>query len=189
MNEREWVESIIERIETASKDFISKDLRVTDGRKLPYANEILSYKGTKPSEQHLIRYETDILVYEQINEEEWKPRIIIEAKKAKITTHDSITYSNKAQTHKQVHPYLRYGVLIGDRKHYPLPGRLFRHGQQFDFMQSWETLTADSNEWSTFIDILKLEYEASVALDEIIFNSRSSNRDWYTSLHKPLNLR
>lgn len=90
--------------------------------------------------------------------------------------------------HKQVHPYLRYGILIGDRRHHPLPGRLFRHDQQFDFMQSWKSLTADSHEWSTFIHILRSEYEASLALDEIIFNSRSSNRERFTSLHKPLNL-
>ncbi|GAI54911.1 unnamed protein product, partial [marine sediment metagenome] len=57
----------------------------------------------------------------------------IEGKINSVTTHGAITYSQKASTHKNVHPYLRYGILLGNRKHYPLPGRLFRHGAYFDF--------------------------------------------------------
>jgi len=133
-------------------------------------------------------YETDILIYEQLKEKIWKPRIIIEAKINSVTTHDAITYSQKAQAHKNVHPYLRYGILIGNRKHHPLPGRLFRHGSHFDFMQSWKTFEPDKREWSTLIDILKSEYEASLTLDEIIYNSRSKDREKYTCLHRPLKL-
>ncbi|GAB4286004.1 MAG: hypothetical protein Kow0081_4020 [Candidatus Dojkabacteria bacterium] len=67
----------------------------------------------------------------------------IEAKINSVTTHDAITYSQKAQTHKNVHSYLRYGILIGNRKDYALPGRLFRHGQHFDFMLSWKSFEGD----------------------------------------------
>ena len=88
-----------------------------------------------------------------------------------------------------VHPYLRYGILIGNRKDYPLPGRLFRHGQRFDFMLSWKTFKGEVSEWHTFIEILKSEYEASLILDEIIFNSRSRDRQKFTSLHRPLILK
>ncbi len=41
-----------------------------------------------------------------------------------ITTHDVITYSHKAATHRQVHPYLRYGILWVEENNI-LPGRLF----------------------------------------------------------------
>ena len=139
MNEREWVKSIIEEIEKSLKPFNSK-LRVTDGLRLPYASEVLSYNDNEPEHQNFIGYETDILIFEQIDETRWKPRIIVEAKINSVTTHDAITYSQKAQSHKNVHPYLRYGILIGNRKDYPLPGRLFRHGQHFDFMLSWKSL-------------------------------------------------
>ena len=97
----------------------------------------MDYYDSKPNSHNFISYETDILVGEHITDQIWKPRIIIEAKIGRITTHDAITYSRKALTHKNVHPYLRYGILIGNRSHHPLPGRLFRHGENFDFMQSW----------------------------------------------------
>ena len=79
--------------------------------------------------------ETDLLVFEKTDI--IKPRIIIESKINSVTTHDAITYIYKAQTHKNVTPYIRYGIMLGNRKHYPLPGRLFRHGTNFDFMISF----------------------------------------------------
>ena len=185
MNEREWVKTVIPKIEESLRLFNNK-LRVTDGLKLPYSSEILSYHKNEPKDKNFIRYETDILIYEQLDKERWKPRVIVETKINSITTHDVITYSQKAQTHKNVHPYLRYGILIGNRKHYPLPGRLFRHGEHFDFMLSWKEYNAEDAEWNSLIEILKSEFEASVTLEEIIFNSRSKDRARYTSLHRPL---
>lgn len=187
MTEREWVKSIVPAIQ-AGLQKTDKKLFVTDSRRLPYASEILTYKDDKPDKQHLNRYETDILVYEQLDTDTWKPRLIIETKLDSVTTHDSITYSQKAQTHKNVHPYLRYGILIGNRKHYPLPGRLFRHGQHFDFMLSWRTLQPDKKELKALIEFIVDEIAASRTLDEIIFNSRSKVRAKFTSLHRPLRL-
>ena len=187
MTESEWVNSIVPDIQTGLQK-TDKKLFVTDSRRLPYASEILTYKGDKPDQQHLNRYETDILVYEQLDADTWKPRVIIETKLDSVTTHDSITYSQKAQTHKNVHPYLRYGILIGNREHYPLPGRLFRHGQHFDFMLSWRTLQPDNKELKTLIEFIVDEVTASRTLDEIIFNSRSKDRTKFTSLHRPLRL-
>lgn len=188
MNEREWVKTIIQDVENALKPFNS-NLRVTDSLRLPYASEILTYVDNEPEQHNFIGYETDILIFEQLDDKRWKPRIIVETKINRVTTHDAITYSQKAQTHKNVHPYLRYGILIGNRKDYPLPGRLFRHGQHFDFMLSWKKFKRDKSEWDTLIEILKSEYEASLTLDEIIFNSRSKNRQKFTSLHRPLKLK
>lgn|SRR5699024_297528 len=185
MTEREWVKSVTPKLEESMRAFNDK-LRATDSFKLPYSSEILNYSDDEPDQQNLIKYETDILIYEKLEEDRWKPRIIIEAKINSITTHDAITYSQKAQTHKNVHPYLHYGILIGNRKHYPLPGRLFRHGEHFDFMLSWKEYNAQNEEWNALIEILKSEFEASVALDEIIFNSRSKNRKRFTCLHRPL---
>jgi hypothetical protein len=188
MTEREWVKTIIEKIGESLRSF-NENIQVKDGCKLPYASEILTYNENKPEKQNFIGYETDILILEKIDMTRWKPRIIIETKINTVTTHDAITYSQKAQTHKYVHPYLRYGILIGNRKDYPLPGKLFRHGHHFDFMLSWKSFTAESNEWNTLIEILKSEYDASLTLDEIIFNSLSSDREKYTSLHRPLRLK
>jgi hypothetical protein len=38
------------------------------------------------------------------------PKVVMEFKKG-ITTHDVITYNNKAQRHKSIYPYLRYGII------------------------------------------------------------------------------
>ena len=137
-----------------------------------------------------MKYETDILISE-VNPKTgaWIPRVIIEGKIRSINTHDAITYSCKAETHKNVHPYLRYGILIGYRKHYPLPGRLFRHGTQFDFMISWMGYEASRSEWTETVRILSAEVAASRMLEEIIFHSRSRNRESFTYLHKPLLLK
>ena len=188
MNEIEWAKSVQELMSTRLKKYDSI-LSLHQGAQLPYASEILLYKEKSPIKHGETSYETDLLVVENIDEETWKPRVVIETKFARVSTHDAITYSEKAFTHKRVHPYLRYGILLGNRKHYPLPGRLFRHGLYFDFMLSWAAETATEKEERSLLDILIDEVEASRNLEEILYNSRSSNRKKYIGLHKPLRLR
>ncbi len=197
MNEKEFVHSIVDRIQKTIDPKKSR-LVVTDRKKLPYAYEVLSYadhgsedtmrspiaKETKPTP-----YETDLLIHEQLKDQTWKPRLVIEAKINSVTTHDAITYSQKAFTHKTVHPYLRYGILLGNRKDYPLPGRLFRHGAHFDFMLSWQTFVPSDDEFQNLIKLILAEVKTSRNLEEIIFNSRSQNRARYTFLHRPLILK
>ena len=188
MTEKEWVKSIIPEIEKLLRKS-DDNIRVVDGLRLSYAYEILTYdKNNEPSKQNSIGFETDILVFEKIDETTWKPRVVIETKLGSVTTHDAITYSQKAQIHKFVHPYLRYGILIGNRENYPLPARLFRHGQHFDFMLSWKSIKANKKEIGKLIEIVNDEIRASKTLDEILFNNRSKDRERFTSLHKPLNL-
>jgi hypothetical protein len=150
-----------------------------------YANEIKEYTDAEPI-YNTMKYETDILVYESRGGQLYKPRVVIETKIESITTHDAITYSQKSSTHKYVHPYLRYGIFLGKRGHYPLPGRLFRHGAHFDFMLSWKGYESDSDEWDSLKQIVESEVAASRKLEEMIFNSRSRGRNKYTVLHKPL---
>jgi hypothetical protein len=189
MHEVEWVKSFAPTVENKLR-LDDKCLSVATGRKLPYANEIRAYKNTEIHNSDFMAYETDLLITENIDDETWIPRVIVEAKfGGSITTHDAITYSHKAFTHRQVHPYLRYGILIGERKHYPLPGRLFRHGTQFDFMLSWAGSTPSEEEMSDFVDILVKEVNASRIMQEIIFDSRKKNRTHYTLLHKELKVK
>lgn len=188
MDEKEWVKSIPDKIQT---DLQRKDssLAIVVGKKLPYAYEVASYNETGRGKSNLIAYETDLLVFEQLTNGDWIPRLIIEAKINSVTTHDAITYSQKAFTHKNVHPYLRYGILIGNRKHYPLPGRLFRHGAYFDFMLSWQSFEPSTTEFSDLINLILEEVEASRNLQEIIFNTRKSDRKRCTLLRRSLILR
>jgi hypothetical protein len=188
--EREWVKSIIPKLQESLQNILPKKIvvRVTDGRKLPYAYEVMKYQGNDPDISMLSRYETDIMISEILSEEEWIPRVIIECKLNSVTTHDAITYSKKASTHKNVHPYLRYGILMGHRKHYPLPGRLIRHGANFDFMASWKGYKPENLEWDNMLKVLKREVMASGQLEEILSSSRSKDRKHYSILHRRLEL-
>ena len=180
MNEVEWTQMISNLLNDNFQDY-----SIVGGKKLTYANEIIKYNNDTPI-YHDMKYETDILIYELDPNGHWIPRVVIEGKINSVTTHDAITYSKKAQTHKYVHPYLRYGILLGNRKHYPLPGRLFRHGSHFDFMLSWKSFDPSSSEFSHLLDIINKEIIASKKIEEMIFNSRSKNRKQIYSLHKLL---
>jgi hypothetical protein len=187
MNEREWVSLIRDRLapQIAGQ---SPALSIEQGHRLPYASEIRSYQQSKPLKRDLSGYETDLLIKEELADGSWMPRIVIEAKLHSVTTHDAITYSEKAINHKKVHPYLRYGIILGDRKHYPLPGRLYRHGAYFDFMVSWRSYDPSSAELTRLRDLLLEEAGASRDLEEILYSSRKPDRKKYTLLHRPLRL-
>src|SRR5690606_30085073 len=66
-------------------------------------------------------FETDLCVFEKrvISGNEGEiieiPRVVLEFKTS-ITTHDVLTYSAKAKQHKQIYPYLRYGIIASKQK-------------------------------------------------------------------------
>lgn len=126
MTENQWTKSIQALIEGK----LGANIKVKSLIKIPYTNEIKSFRDEnfkEKAEQENAPFEVDMFIYEVVNNV-FKPRVVIESKLRKITTHDPITYSYKANAHKSVIPFIRYGIIIGDRKTYPLPGRLFRHG-------------------------------------------------------------
>ncbi len=186
MTEREWTLIVQNHLSESITD--NKNLAVKAFERIPYALEIMGYSEQGEHDLRHMGYQTDLVVIENMDNDIWKPRVIIELKINNVTTHDAITYSQKAFTHKTVHPYLRYGILLGNFRHYPLPGRLFRHGAHFDFMASWSDFNPSENELKGLVEIINLEIEASRALEEIIYSSRSPNREHYTFLHRPLNL-
>lgn len=187
MTEKEWVALVIALLEPllSTKE---PSLRLAQGARLAYTEEIVAYKGETAKKRYSTRYETDLLITEHFDDTTWVPRVVIEAKINSVTTHDAITYSQKAAAHKGVHPYLRYGIILGNRKHYPLPGRLYRHGAHFDFMQSWVSFEPTAAELDQLLRLVIEEVDASRTLEEMIFNSRSRNRNAYTMLHRPLRL-
>jgi hypothetical protein len=180
MKETEWAKFVAEKLDRELSGF-----NVEAGKRLIYANEIVEYREDCTSYNEM-SYETDILVYETSKDKSWKPRVVIETKIDSITTHDAITYSQKSATHKYVHPYLRYGIFLGNRDPHPLPGRLFRHGAHFDFMLSWKKYKPKDYEWDGLLKIIEKEIAASKKLEEMIFNSRCKQRKKYVALHKPL---
>ncbi len=186
MTERDWT-LIVQNYLSENIDDKEK-LTVKAFERIPYALEVMGYNERGDHDLRHMGYQTDLVITEVIDNDVWKPRVVIELKIRTVTTHDAITYSQKAFTHKNVHPYLRYGILLGKRDHYPLPGRLFRHGAHFDFMASWVDFNPTESELKGLVEIINLEVEASRVLEESIYSSRSPNREHYTFLHRPLNL-
>jgi hypothetical protein len=183
MTEIEWVDQVARNLR--QEPWINENrLRVHTGLKLAYASEIVSY-GSEP-EIRSISFTTDLALSELLSNDRWKPRVIVEAKLGSITTHDAITYSQKAAVHRSVHPYLRYGVMLGNRKGFPLPGRLYRHGAQFDFMVSFCGEKATEREMKGFRELLLAEVQASRTLENIMYESRRRGRVKYTLLHRQL---
>ena len=183
MRETEWVEQIARQLAAYAglkKDKVEPEV----GLKLPYGYEIRSYGGSDGSET--IKYETDLVLVERGPGETWQPRVVIEAKINSINTHDAITYSQKAASHRAIHPYLRYGLMLGNRGRYPLPGRLYRHGQNFDFMISFAAFKPTTEEMKRFVKLLRAEVKASRAMERIVYESRKKGRDHFTVLHRAL---
>ena len=186
MTENEWTQKICDKLQTVLKHngLFAKPLQ-----SIPYSQEIISYSYDWEPEYLLpMKFETDLVIYE-IENERIKPRVIIEAKLGHISTHDAITYSYKADKHKNITPYLRYGIMIGNRGDYPLPGRLFRHGTNFDFMFSFSGESPKKNEWETFKEMLHQEVEYSRMMEEMLHESRKKDRKHYHMLQKQLILK
>jgi len=184
VTEAQWVETIASALGPILLN-ARRALTVVTGKRIAYGHEILGYTGPEPKVS-TNSFQTDLAILERSTGDEWRPRVIVEAKIGSITTHDAITYSHKAQLHRTVHPYLRYGVMLGQRGHFPLPGRLFRHGQHFDFMFSFEKAKPSRLELAAFARLIRYEVEASRRFEKVLYDSRKRDREHFTVLHRRL---
>ena len=112
-------------------------------------------------------FQTDLCVFETRAGDISIPRVVMEFK-TRITTHDVLTYSAKATKHKQVYPYLRYGIVASSES--VVPGRLFTHNQSLDFCASVAGLDGKTLE-DFFASLLSAEVESSRLLESIAFGS------------------
>ncbi len=186
MTENEWTKMICDKL---AKDLKFLDLQVDVLQRIPYANMITSYTMEEgkwePNELVSSLFETDLVVYENISGI-IKPRVVVEAKIKSATTHDAITYSYKAQKHKEITPYLRYGIMLGAQGNYSLPVRLFRHGANFDFMFSFEGEEPTAEEWMYFLGMIKREVDYSRKMESILNESGKKDRKHYFMIQKQL---
>ena len=187
MKENDWTKSICELLQ---KQDLGDNIHIDVLKKIPYAFEISSFNDEWEIDKDSFSetsFETDMVVYEKLNNK-IIPRVIIEAKVGTVTTHDAITYSHKAMYHKNVIPYVRYGIMLGAREKYPLPGRLFRHGTNFDFLFSFVDYLPADKEIRAFVEMVKKEITYSRQIEEILSNSRSRGRKRYYMLQKEFHL-
>ncbi len=187
MRENEWTKSICEMLQEQK---FGSEIFIDVLRKIPYAFEISSFSEEWKIQNDSFNdksFETDMVIYEK-KDNKIIPRVIIESKIGTVTTHDAITYSHKAIYHKNVIPFVRYGIILGERGTYPLPGRLFRHGTNFDFLFSFINYVPTENEKQKFVEMLKKEILYSRQIEEILSNSRSKGRQRYYMLQKEFHL-
>lgn len=190
-SERQWVDSLVDRLDVAIQAVSTKDakVKVLAQKKIPYSHEVLAYDGERPCKVDVSKYATDLVIIDQTGNSGWIPRVVIECKLDRITTHDALTYSAKASTHKQVHPYVRYGILIGSWGDYGFPTRLFRHGAYFDFMVLWAGKEPTDDEWYDLIGILTDEVKSSRRIQHLLTSGRSKSRKRFKLVHQPLKIK
>jgi hypothetical protein len=109
-------------------------------------------------------FQTDLCIFERRGQVRL-PRVVMEFK-TRVTTHDVLTYSAKARKHKQIYPYLRYGLVASDER--TVPGRVFTHNESLDFCMSLGAVPRRQL-GAVMGALMKAEVAASRKLEEIIF--------------------
>ena len=154
-------------------EMLAPPFRVARGAPLLYeirvsnALEVMSQDQIRKPKRGTSAFQTDLCVFEDKTPDIAIPRVVIEFKTT-ITTHDVLTYSAKAVKHKQIYPYLRYGVLASSEKN--IPGRVFTHNEGLDFFAAVAELQ-ESEFKSFFTSLLQAEIESSKRLEAIIFGT------------------
>jgi hypothetical protein len=188
--EKEWVEAVADRIRTEGQlmELEGISVRVDTGARLHYTRELSEYEEKRASKSRAIDHQTDLLLYDQLDNRWWAPRVVIECILGEVTSNDALIFSAKAARHKHVHSYLRYGILIGGNSLFSVPPvRMFRHGDRFDFIASWSDEKASEGEWALFVEILKEEVQRSRTIQELF----TTNQDLtaYSIVHRQLSFK
>ncbi|MGZ4865110.1 MAG: hypothetical protein ACXV76_11165 [Halobacteriota archaeon] len=116
-------------------------------------------------------FQTDLCVFSE-KDGTSLPKVVFEFKD-KLTSHDVITYSNKAKRHKQIYPYLRYGLICYGLS--TVPKRFFIHNEGLDFCLATKELVADLR--PPLEKLVNRELEISDQLESIMFGIQ--DRDFY----------
>lgn len=154
-------------------EILAPPFRVARGAPLLYeirvsnALEVMSQDQVRKPKRGTSAFQTDLCVFEDKTPDIAIPRVAIEFKTG-ITTHDVLTYSAKAVKHKQIYPYLRYGVLASSEKN--IPGRVFTHNEGLDFFAAVAELQ-ESEFKSFFASLLQAEIKSSKRLEAIAFGT------------------
>jgi len=138
------------------------DYFVTSGESLIYkffidAEGQLQPKNFQEPKRGQLAFQTDLMIKKKLKivTLEGIPLVVIEVKFGRFTTHDILTYSAKAMRHKEIYPYLRYGLVVGEVK--KIQHRFFTHNSGFDFAIAVEKL----ENMSEVTEIIKQQLQAA----------------------------
>ena len=170
MTESEFLKIIKEEIE---KNLDSKKYKVKTNENLLYkvtVNENFQYEPSNPStpRRGYYSFQTDILITQQTND---LPLVVIEIKYRGFTTHDILTYSTKAQKHKEVFPFIRYGLLVGGTE--KITNKFFIHNVGFDFAFAQNEPKINSS-GTELIEIIKCQIENAEMILDVFINKNQT---------------
>jgi hypothetical protein len=172
MNEKEFTRALVERLRASIKD-----LEVETGKSIFYSVYIdetgniplhLNPQG-EPMRGEGTGFEQDILLFEHVScQTSVVPRVAVEVKFRGVTTHDALVYSAKAERIRNVYPYLRYGLILGDMG--KIPPRVLRLGREFDFIVRISN-PPNPAEFAQLVNLLSNEAETSRILGKVFSGS------------------
>lgn len=161
--------TFVEIAQGIAEKVLQPPLSIQRGAALLYEVTVDNNLSLTVNPKHPVRgdsaFQTDLCVFESKPSDVVIPRVVLEFKTG-ITTHDVLTYSAKARKHKQVYPYLRYGLIVSDSP--VVPRRFFVHNESLDFFTALGGI--DSTEMKgLFSKLFTAEVQASRCLEEIGF--------------------
>ncbi|MTW18359.1 hypothetical protein GJ689_19335 [Rhodoplanes serenus] len=158
----------VELAYAAAKQVLQPPVTIERGAALLYQitvdNKLETTVDPKKPKRGYSAFQTDLCVFEERNGIKL-PRVALEFK-AGISTHDVLTYSAKARKHKQVYPYLRYGVVVSNEA--VVPHRFFIHNEALDFFAALKN-TKHMDLGDFFSRLLKREVATSKRMEKISF--------------------
>jgi len=186
-HEREWVKRLCDQIKPSIQLLSEPEgaIEVCCEYPVPYAAEVFAYDaGKKKLAKHVTprAFKSDLLILQRKDDLAW-PLVIVECKYKAVTTHDAHTYNSKAGAHKNIHPYLRYGFLVGGMKGEGIPGRLFRASANFDFLVAWQESDPSGAELETFKNLLAKEVRAAQFIRAMWMENPAKRKKTYV-IHK-----
>jgi len=157
------------------RDYLPRGIEIATKKSLLYAIsfddtgklQLGVNKAREPVRGGGMGFEQDILIFERTrgNETSIVPRVVLEVKVRSVTTHDAIVYSEKARRIRNIYPFVRYGLILGNSD--CIPGRVLRLGQEFDFILTSSGSTRQP-EVSLLMRIIKREIETSRLLGKLL---------------------
>jgi len=154
-------------------DILPSSMVVLEGEPLLhhiFVDNRLGYVPAKPGDPKRGQgaFQTDLCIFETIEGDIKIPRVVIELK-VRLTTHDVLTYSAKARKHKQIYPYLRYGLVICGDKY--IHKKVFLHNEAVDFCIAAESVRHVTD---ILMKVVPKELKTSRCLEDIEFDRRQA---------------
>ena len=169
MNETEFKKKLQEKL----KEELGNNVKIEEDKNLIYKviiNEKFKFEPDNPErpKRGSYAFQTDLLV----TNNNGLPLVVIETKYGGFSTHDVLTYSTKAQKHKEIYPYLRYGLVVGGEN--KIHNRFFTHNVGFDFAYAMNDI--DDNSIKELAEIIKQQIKNAYLLLDILRNKNKTKK-------------